>query len=59
MEFQAMSNKTYAIQYKASLTTTNWEKLAGFVARRTNHTEVVIDPVAAANRYYRLVTPAP
>ena len=59
MEFPAVSNKTYAIQRKRSLAGTNWDVLSGLVARKTNHTEVVADPAAPTNAYYRLVTPAP
>jgi CotH protein/lamin tail-like protein/Ig-like domain-containing protein/thrombospondin type 3 repeat protein len=57
MQFQAMSNKTYAVQYNGALDTDNWQKLTGIVGRRTNRVEQVIDP-AATNRFYRLITPS-
>ena len=59
MDFQAISNKTYAVQFTSSLSETNWQNLARMLARKTNHVEVAIDPLAVTNRFYRIVTPAP
>jgi hypothetical protein len=57
MQFQAMSNKTYSVQYNGSLDSTNWQSLTGLVARKTNHVEAVVDLNAIPNRFYRVVTP--
>lgn len=59
LDFQARSNKTYAIQYNSSLGDTNWQNLSRTAGRRTNYVGVVTDPGASTNRFYRLVTPAP
>jgi hypothetical protein len=58
MQFQAMSNKTYTVQQINSLSGTNWQSLARIVSRRTNHTEILADPNATGNRFYRIITPA-
>ena len=57
IEFMAVSNKTYSVQYNDSLGITAWLRLADIVARTTNHVETITDPNATTNRYYRLVTP--
>ncbi len=57
-KFQAMSNKTYSVQYKSSLDATNWQTHSGMAGRRTNRTESVNDR-PGTNRFYRIVTPAP
>src|SRR6185503_16785050 len=57
MEFDAVSNRTYAIQYKPSVDATNWLTLTGIVGRRTNRTEVMFDSPIVTNRFYRIVTP--
>lgn len=57
LEFQALSNKTYSVQYTDGLGSAAWSKLADVVARPTNGTVIVSDPGAAPHRSYRLVTP--
>jgi hypothetical protein len=57
MEFQAASNKTYALQYKSSLDDPAWQILNSSIARRTNYSAVMIDPAPGTARFYRLVTP--
>jgi hypothetical protein len=57
IEFNALSNKTYSIQFKNSLEELIWNKLTEVVASPTNCTVILTDPTTAANRYYRLVTP--
>src|SRR5262249_28672227 len=54
--FQAMSNKTYSIQYKGNMSGT-WLNLTSLVARTSNRIETVIDPSPATNRLYRIATP--
>ena len=59
LEFFAVSNRTYTVQYQPSLSEGAWFKLVHVLARTTNRVEAVIDPdPGAASRYYRLVTPA-
>jgi hypothetical protein len=57
VQFQAMSNKTYAVQYNSALGSTNWDYLTGFIARRTNRIEQAVDALSSSNRVYRVVTP--
>ena len=56
--FSAVSNKTYAVQYRDQLDLDQWTRLVDVAARPTNHTEVIVDSLPARCRYYRLVTPA-
>jgi hypothetical protein len=56
IEFMAVSNRTYTLQYNDALTAA-WQTLADVVARATNRVERLGDPAATANRFYRLVTP--
>jgi len=57
LQFQAVSNKTYSVQYSSSLADTNWPVLGRMIARKTNHVEVLVDPLANTNRFYKVVTP--
>jgi len=57
LQFQSVSNRTYAIQQSGSLDDTNWPALARFIARRTNRTEVITFPLTNANQFYRIITP--
>jgi len=57
IEFNAMSNKTYTVQFSDIMPATNWSRLQNVAARTTNRVEAVIDPLPAPNRFYRLVTP--
>jgi len=59
LEFFAVSNRTYTVQYETALRAGAWLKLVNVLARATNRVETITDPdPAAASRYYRLVTPA-
>ena len=55
--FQALSNKTYTVEFNDSLSAPAWSKLADVVATPTNRTATVIDPSPADTRFYRLTTP--
>jgi hypothetical protein len=58
IQFNAVSNHTYTVQYRASLFEGAWTRLADFVAFPTNRTASVTNDVnSAAARYFRLVTP--
>ena len=56
-EFQAVSNKTYTVQYANEISTGPWSKLDDLVARATNRVEMIHDYASTPQRYYRLVTP--
>jgi hypothetical protein len=55
--FQAVSNKTYTVQYIDNLNTGAWLKLTDVVARTTTRLETVSDPGPVTNRLYRIATP--
>jgi len=55
--FQAISNKTYTVQYIDDLNTGAWLKLTNVVARTTTRMETVSDPGPVTNRLYRIATP--
>ncbi|MGH8246817.1 MAG: hypothetical protein ACREUU_10335, partial [Gammaproteobacteria bacterium] len=57
LSFQALSNRTYAIEFKDGLASPAWTSLAEFPARNSDHSETVADPASTTNRFYRLETP--
>ena len=57
LEFLAVSNRTYTVQYNNNLEAGDWTTLADVVARSTNRFERVLDPTTQPARYYRLLTP--
>jgi len=57
ISFQALSNKTYSVDYRDDLASPAWTKLADVVAVNSNRTATVIDPAPSDTRFYRLSTP--
>jgi len=57
LQFVAVSNRTYSIQFKDDLANPAWQKLADVLGQPTNRAYVVIDPHTTTNRYYRLAIP--
>lgn len=58
LSFQAVSNRTYGVQFKTEVTSLNWSNLVTVPLRPTTTREEILDPSAgAAGRFYRLVTP--
>ncbi len=57
VSFQALSNKTYSLQYRENLNGGSWSRLAEVFARPSNRVEVIADPATSTNRFYRIVTP--
>jgi hypothetical protein len=58
IEFTAISNRTYAVEYRDESPTGEWKVLAEITATATNRVIEQIDPSGAgARRFYRLVTP--
>ena len=57
LRFNAVSNRTYAVQYSDELIPPLWRGLALIPARTNTRPEVVRDPNPVTNRFYRLVTP--
>lgn len=58
LEFHAVANHTYSVQYHDALTTSPWETLQSYPAASTNRTIRLADPDAHTSRFYRLATPA-
>ena len=56
IRFNAISNKTYTVQYKDALGLPFWTRVKDVPAQTSNRVETVTDP-AWTNRFYRVVTP--
>ena len=59
LEFSAVSNKTYTLQYRDKIGTGSWSNLLDFTSASTNRTVSFTNamPPGTTARYYRLVTP--
>jgi len=57
IQFQAVSNRTYTVQYTEALESGPWHTLMDVLARGTNRLETLVAPAPAPRAYYRLVTP--
>ena len=57
VEFLAVSNRTYAVEFTDGLEPPAWQHLADVSARATNRMERVPDLAPAAQRFYRLTIP--
>jgi hypothetical protein len=57
LQFMAISNRSYSVQFIDNLSTGTWSTLAHAVSRTTNRLEKVADPDGGAKRFYRLITP--
>jgi hypothetical protein len=55
--FEAVTNRTYAVEYKDDLNAPVWTRLAEVVARNSNRVERVFDPGFSTRRIYRVGTP--
>jgi hypothetical protein len=57
VEFLALSNRTYTVEYTDALGPAPWLRLADVVAQTNSHLATVIDSFRSASRFYRLATP--
>lgn len=57
VQFAAVSNRTYTIQFKDDLNAPEWARLTDILARSTNAIHRVEDPDWTTNRFYRVATP--
>jgi len=59
LEFVAMSNETYTVQYREAVDSGEWCRLADVVAVATNRVVEITDAAAGtrSQRVYRLATP--
>jgi len=57
LTLNAVSNRTYTIQYSDTLSPAVWNKLSDVLAKSVTRTESITTPNATTNRFYRVVTP--
>ena len=57
LQFNAVSNRTYTIQYRDQVTTAPWLKLADIPGRSNTSVVRVTDVGYTTNRFYRVITP--
>ena len=57
IQFNAVSNRAYSVQFNDRLIPGQWQKLVDVMARSDNHIESIIDSSPRTNRFYRVVTP--
>ena len=57
IHFTAQANKSYSVLYRDSLVTGAWLKLTDVAAQASAHPADIMDLTAAAQRFYRVVTP--
>jgi hypothetical protein len=55
--FEAVSNRSYTVQYRTSFTTGSWVHLSNFVTAPTNRTVEITNTTGDPARFYRIVTP--
>jgi hypothetical protein len=58
LKFAAISNRTYAVQTRATLSTGSWQPLATVPASPTTYTVTVTHTNSGVSRFYRLTIPA-
>ena len=60
IRFVAVAGKTYTVQYKTSLSSSNWQRLGDVSSQASTGVVSVPDPAGASagQRFYRIVTPA-
>ena len=57
IEFTAIANKTYSIQFTDDFQSRFWKTLTDVPAEPVTRTIQITDPVAVGQRFYRIVTP--
>jgi hypothetical protein len=57
LEFLAISNRTYTVEFTDAIGKSPWQKLTDVGASSANHLATLNDPVGVTNRFYRLLTP--
>ena len=57
VEFLAISNRTYSVQYSTTVDAPSWLKLIDVSAHPTNRVERLTDPSGDPGRFYRLISP--
>jgi hypothetical protein len=57
MHFDAVSNKSYTLQYRTSFSTGGWLRLQDFAAESTNRTISITNDLTDPTRFFQLITP--
>jgi hypothetical protein len=57
LEFNAVSNRTYTIEFTDAIGSGVWTKLVDIPAGTNNHVESIVDRSPSGKRVYRLATP--
>jgi hypothetical protein len=57
IEFTAISNRTYTVEFTEQLGTGLWQKLADVLSRSSNSVQRIADPAWTDERFYRVLTP--
>ncbi|HON08583.1 MAG TPA: hypothetical protein PLW02_10850, partial [Verrucomicrobiota bacterium] len=57
LQFIAISNKTYSIEYIHKLGGSDWQKLIDITAKTNTGLQLLSIPADGDNSFYRLVTP--
>ncbi len=57
IEFLAVSNRAYAVEFTDAIGILPWAPFAHIAAKPTNRMEAVLDPAPAFSRFYRLSVP--
>lgn len=58
VQFAAISNRTYSVEFTDGFNGGPWFKLTDVVAGTTNRVQTIPDPTWSTNRFYRVVHPA-
>ena len=57
LQFDAVSNLSYTLQHRTSLSTGGWLNLQNFPAAASNRTIIVTNVPGAATRFYQVLIP--
>lgn len=58
IKVRALANRTYRVESTDSLVTPQWASVEEIVAQTADRDALLVDPAAAAKRFYRVVTPS-
>jgi hypothetical protein len=57
LSFEAVSNRTYTVEYSEALGNGLWSKFIDMPARSSNHVELISGITFSTNRFYRVTSP--
>jgi len=56
-QFAAQAGQPYAVDFRGSLVTGDWQTLTNLTAQPTTANVTINDPISQARRFYRIQTP--